>query len=186
MYDLKNLERWIPVKAGLKFPNDEPRKVRLEVLSPEEDSLLYVTQAKGPKFCIGRFFRSYEVVQFAVNGAWSLTASGGNVLIWTPETVDAGIVKLPDAVSFTTIMTRRQRNPELELLMKKVGDNMERRIAQVQHDVSLVIARERREHAAEIEAERQRVASEQAAQDAAAGAAAAAAQSAPPSAPAQS
>lgn len=184
MYDLKNLQRWIPAKTGVKFPNEEPRKVRLEVLS-EGVTVLRVQQGKGSAMFIGRF-EGYDVVQFHVDGPWTLQADGDKAYFWTPETVDAGIVEIPDAVSFTTIMTRRQRNPELELLMKKVGDNMERRIAQVQHDVGLVIARERREHAAELEAERQRIAAEQAAEATAAGAAAAAAQSAPPAAPAQS
>lgn len=157
MFDLKDLDRWVPVtKTALKFTNPEPRKIRLEVLA-ESEAVLVVTQARKDHF-IGRF-DGYDVVQFSASGPFELRAESGKVKVWTSE-FDAAAVEIPEAVSFTRTHTRRQRNPELELMMKKVSDNMERRISQVVRDTSLAIAAERRER------EQERAAAEAAARTA--------------------
>lgn len=160
MFDLKNLDRWKRIGKGTAVPfnNKEPRKVRLEVLA-EDVTVLRVGQGKGSAMFIGRFL-GYDVVQFQVDGPWTLQADGGICYFWTPELEDFGAPEIPEAVSFTKIMNRRERNPELELLMKKVGDNMERRIAQVERDVNLRLSQERRIHEKELERERARLASE--------------------------
>lgn len=160
MFDLKNLTRWKAIsKSSIAFKNEEARKVRLEVLA-EGVTVLRVGQGKGTAMFIGKF-EGYDVVQFQVDGPWTLQAEGDRCFIWTPELESYGGEEIPDAVSFTKIMTRRQRNPELELLMKKVGDNMERRIAQVQNDVGLQLAEQRRAHARELEDIRQSAAREE-------------------------
>lgn len=158
MYDLKDLSRWHMLAKGskLEFPNEERRKVRLEVIS-EGGTILRASQKKGAPMFLGVFSR-FDVVQFQVDGPWTLHVEGDRCYIWTPELTDNGMEEIPEAVSFTKIMNRRVRNPEMELMMKKVGDNMERRIAQVSRDVGLVIAQERRAHARELEDQRQSLA----------------------------
>lgn len=149
MYDLTDLEKWRLVAGGIKFVRPEPRRVRIEILAEEATSLFV------DKVFIG-YIEGYEVIQFAVPGAFTLTAKGGPCKIWTPELENAGAVEIPEAISFTKIMQRRTRNPELELMMKKMGDNMERRIAQVTRDAALqaalqarIAAREENQAAAE-------------------------------------
>lgn len=152
MYDLKELARWVPVSdKGIKFPVKEPRKIRLEVLA-ENPAKLYVTDGKAKPVYIGSF-EGYDVVQFNVAGDAKLQADGAGVMVWSGEFQDQ-IIEIPEAVSFTRMMTRRQRNPELEQLQLRMQQNMERRLAQVQRDVTLQVAEERRALNAERERER--------------------------------
>lgn len=150
MFDLKEARRFRLVgQQPIEFGNNShPRRVRLEVLA-EDTAKLYVEE-KGvkDKIFIGKF-DGYDVVQFAVQGDWALTAKGGPVRVWTGE-FDTLAVKIPEAVSFTTIMTRPRRSPEVEAMMMEMNKNMERRIAQVERDQSLknaardrIIARDR-------------------------------------------
>lgn len=151
MFDLKHLDRWSPVGAtAVKFRNTDPRKVRLEVLS-EGEAKLYVQEGKRKQF-IGTF-DGYDVVQFSVNGPWELTGTG-KVQFWCSELDGGGMVEIPDAVSFTRIMTRRVRNPELELMMHKVTQNVERRLEQVGRDFGLQREADKRDAARALEAER--------------------------------
>lgn len=142
MYNLKDLDRWLPIgKTAYKFPNENRRYMRLEVLA-EEPANLYVHYGRETHFIGG--FEGYDVVQFEVPGVFTITAKGGQCKIWTPELESAGAIEIPEAVSFTKIMTRRTRNPELEAMMHKVQQNMERRIEQVERDVNLRVQNERR------------------------------------------
>lgn len=150
MFDLKELDKWVLVgKAPVKFNGLERRPVRLEVLADGE-ARLYV-HYDGKSHFIG-IFRGYDVVKFEVPGMFTLQATGDPVFIWTPE-LQTLAVEIPEAVSFTRSMTRRERNPELELMMQKVTATMERRIAQVENDVSLRLSAERREELAEVRRE---------------------------------
>lgn len=163
MFDLKELSKWVTLTdSGIKFPETEPRKIRLEVLA-ENSVKLYVEDGKAKAAYIGTF-EGYDVVQFNVMGEARLQADGPGCKIWSPEFRGQSF-ELPDAVSFTRTMTRRQRNPEMEKLAHQMQLNMERRLAQVQKDVTLRISEERRaineerererlERAAEAEAER--------------------------------
>lgn len=145
MFDLKELPRFRPLASGkerFSFPGKTNRRVRLEVLS-EGPSRLYVTTDDG-RFFIGHF-EGYDVVQFAVPGVWKIEAQGaGNVKIYCGEMEKLNVEASDDAVSFAQIMTRRVRNPELERLMHKMNINLERRLQQVENDVTLRIAAERR------------------------------------------
>lgn len=152
MYDLKELSRWVRLTdKGIKFPVKEPRKIRLEVLA-ENPVKLYVEDGKAKPVYIGSF-EGYDVVQFNVTGDARLQADGAGALVWTGEFQDQ-IIEIPEAVSFTRMMTRRQRNPELEALQHRMQMNMERRLAQVQRDVTLQVAEERRALHAERERDR--------------------------------
>lgn len=146
MFDLKDLNSWrVLGSTPVKFKNAEPRKVRLEVLA-EDEAKLYVKQANGPVY-IGTF-DGYDVVTFYANGPYELSAKGGPVKVRSPEFDGPNAVEVPDAVSFTRIVTRRQRNPELELITRKMQENMERRFAQLANDVQLrENARERQRQA---------------------------------------
>ena len=153
MFRLKNLDRWRTIPTnGFSFKNAEPRTVRLEVLA-EDAVYLYVAQGKDSPQFIGTF-HGYDVVEFEVGGPWKLASSKGKVQVHTPELDGPTAVEIPDAVTFTKIVTRRQRNPELELMMSKMSQNMERRLAQVTNDLQLAAAADRRAAVAEAEERR--------------------------------
>lgn len=142
MFKLGELERWVSLsKTALRFTSEGRRDIRLEVLA-EEPANLYVAYEGHTHFIGG--FEGYDVVQFSVPGVFTLTAKGGPVKVFTPEVESAGAVEIPEAVSFTKMMTRRQRNPELEVMMHKVQQNMEARIAGVERDMTLRLQNERR------------------------------------------
>lgn len=143
-YDLADLEKWrrVPSNAtGLIFTNDLPREVRLQVLA-EQPTRLYVEHGEHRHF-IG-IVCGYEVIKFQMTGPFSLVADAVGCVVWTPEIESAGAVEIPEAVSFTTMMTRRQRNPQLEMMMHKMQQNMERRIARTERDLQLRFNPERR------------------------------------------
>lgn len=146
MYDLRNLDKWVPIgKEAIRFKNKTERKVRLEVLSHGTTELFVKEATSKRPFYIGTF-SGYDVVQFAVEGEFLLTSSGqGNACVFSPEFDSFGMVEIPEQVSFTKIVLRKQRNPELELMMKRIGDNMERRIRQVTNDMQLARAADMRE-----------------------------------------
>lgn len=161
MYDLKELTRYVEVSdKGVKFPHDEPRKIRLEVLS-EQETALYVKDGKDKPFYIGTF-RGFDIVQFNVRGPTVLVAGGPGVKVYTPE-FQSEIIEIPEAVSFTRTMTRQQRNPELEKIQHQMTINMERRLQQVARDVTLQVSQKLREEHAENERQRfERAAAEEA------------------------
>lgn len=159
MYDLKELTRYVAVSdKGILFPQDEPRKIRLEVLS-EKETDLFVKDGKDKPFYIGTF-RGYDVVQFNVRGPTTLQATGPGVRVYTPE-FQSDIIEIPEAVSFTRQMTRRQRNPEVEAVAQLMQRNLEKRLRQVERDVTLRVSQDLRERHAEDERKRFERASEE-------------------------
>lgn len=159
MYDLKELTRYVEVTdKGIKFPHDEPRKIRLEVLA-EKETDLFVKDGKDSPVYIGTF-RGYDIVQFNVRGPTTLQATGPGVRVYTPE-FQSEIIEIPEAVSFTRTMTRRQRNPEIEAIGQMMQRNMEKRLRQVERDVTLRVSQELRERHAENERQRFERASEE-------------------------
>lgn len=146
-YDLTDLDKWVlvPGEGGIDFRTTDPRQVRLEVLSegPTALNVSYKEDGKKHDHFIGVFV-GYDVVKFQMNGPFRLSASGPGCRVWTPEIQNAGAVEIPEAVSFTTMMNRRTRNPELELMMHKMQQNMERRIARTERDLQLAMNPERR------------------------------------------
>lgn len=159
-YDLNDLHKWRPIGGGLRFPRPEPRNVRIEFLSDEEVKIFVRETAAGeakPHDHFVGLVRGYEVIRFAVRGPFEVhQGKGGGALLWTPEVETAGAVEVPDAVSFTRLITRKQRNPELELMMHRMSQNMERRLRQVTRDMELA------NNARRIEIERERAAAENA------------------------
>lgn len=152
-YKLADLHKWVivPKGGGIPFMGDRPRQVRLEVLA-EEPTRLYVEyhhDGKAVKHFIG-IVCGYEVIRFPMESRFRLVADGSAARVWTPELENAGQYEVPDAVSFTTMMKRRERNPLMEQMMRKMQQNMERRIARAERDLELRLNPERR--IADIEA----------------------------------
>lgn len=144
MYDLTDLTKWQRIgTAGIEFKSDKPRKVRLELLADEHCRVGVVPAGEKHPFTIGVVY-GYEVIAFQVNGPFKLVADGNGVVVWTPELETTGAVEIPDAIPFTTIMNRRERNPELELMMRKVNQNVERRMRLLERDMILPLLEERR------------------------------------------
>lgn len=147
MYDLADLTKWRRLSSdGIEFANDKPRKVRLELLAAEP-TRLGVIAAGLPQFKggmhIGTIF-GYEVISFQIDGPFKLVADGEGCFVWTPELEGVIAHEIPDAITFTTMMNRRERNPHMELLMHKLNQNVERRMRQLEKDVILPLMEDKR------------------------------------------
>lgn len=129
-----SLQRWVSVskKDTLRLDIAAPKRVRFEVNAPDA---VRVTLCYGDqRFC----FRvlGLERVECALPaGDLEITVSGECWLLSPEFDLDTAFV-IPDAVSFTRVVGRRQRNPELELMMAKMNANMERRLAHAERELA--------------------------------------------------
>lgn len=152
MYDLREITRYVELTdKGIQFPEESGRSIRLDVLA-EKPVSLYLKVGKDTPAFIGHF-HGYDVVKFTVDGPCFLQADGPGCKIFTTE-FQSEVIDLPDAVSFTRVIERKVRNPELERIELKMRENMERRLQQVTRDVTLRVSQRMREEHAEQERER--------------------------------
>lgn len=138
-----NLDKWtlLPEGKAMSFDLDRPRLVRIDV-NPTGPVNLYVLTGDDTRFLARVVER--DVLEFTVDGAFGLVADGDPVAIYTVDGQSWNFVD-PAPEVFTRIHERRARNPELELIVAKMQQNMERRLAQQFDDVTA--ASERRERA---------------------------------------
>lgn len=126
---LKNLDKWLPLASGEVVtlgggdPSDS-RKVRLEVNAPYEVRL-YIGINEEQRFLA--LVKGLETVEFFVRGQVDIH-SDGDVALYTAEFETVSFY-VPEATTFTKIAERRHRNPELEYVMHRMTENMERRMA---------------------------------------------------------
>lgn len=132
MIDLKDLGRWQALGEGasIRFEADKMRRFRLEVNTPNR-TRFYLVNGTDVTFLAS--VDGYEVIQFIAPEVFEITSDGAEALIYTTE-FEQTSVEIPDAVIFTKIAERRARNPELEYMMSKVQENMDRRLAVATRD----------------------------------------------------
>lgn len=131
---IHNASKWSRLEVGhmLELPGtDEVRKVRLEVNCPAP-TRLDVIIADKPVFLA--VVQGYEVVEFSAAGTVVLSADSESDVFYFTNDGDQIAVDRPLAVSFAKVATRRARNPELEMMMFKAEQNIQRRLAAQQEE----------------------------------------------------
>ena len=134
MQKLANLDKWtrLSTKDSIRFSNTMPRTVRLQVNSPDVARLWvepHTDEGSGELQFLARVV-GLDVIEFSAPGAFSLFAEGEDVFIYTADGADVSLVnEAPE--SFTKIVERRRRNPELEYMMAIQNRNMEKRLAEL-------------------------------------------------------
>lgn len=125
VYDWQKL----PEKEQITVQSDVPgqRVVRLRVNAPQRVALyLRLPDLVDPVFL--STVHGLDEIQFNVDGDYKLFALGGELWFDTLDGVRADVEAVePD--SFTTIAERQPRNIELELVERKMQQNIERRMA---------------------------------------------------------
>lgn len=124
---LDGLSRWKAIQAGeqlrLAGDTDDTRRVRLQ-LNCEETTWVYCDYAEleGPAQFLAAVGPGPETIEFFARGdlvvSFHPSASEGEqpqVWLFTSE-LEPNVTPVHDAVSFTEIVTRRARNPELEMM----------------------------------------------------------------------
>lgn len=137
---LRNVTKWKLLSAGgvLSLPKDEPRLIRLEVNCVGDtridvisgDAVIFLWAGQG-----------LETIEFAVPGPCEVVfTSEAEVFYATDDSGEAGVSDMEET-PFTTIMSRRVRNPQMELMMFKMQQNIERRLDQQRAEYDAQIAR---------------------------------------------
>lgn len=162
---IHNVTKWAKLGVGqvLELDGDAGRLVRLELNTSERTIVML---EDGEKLTFLATVDGLEAIEFnsprprvhivcdSEGEVWYFTNDGRKI---------AG--EHPDAVSFTNVMTREKRNPQQDLMIWNMQQNVLRRERQLQVEIE-------RRQAVEAELEAQRAAAEEAASTAAAAAAA--------------
>lgn len=129
---IHNVSKWLTVPAGeiLYLKGDGPRRVRIELnaAAPCRADVVVLDQAQRETKTLLGVFQGLETYEFWVDGT-------AHLILTTDEDVayftnDGGQIAedRPELVSFTSIMNRRARNPQQELMMFKMQQNINRRL----------------------------------------------------------
>lgn len=146
--NLMTLAKWKTLEEGevVRFHRENPRTVRIDVNAPLA-VVVTITELGGedddspifPVYVLGR-----DRLEFEVNGAFELAVEGGGIQFYTVDGADWSVEKT-DHATFTRVVERRVRNPEVDYMMYMMNVNLEKRLAQVQADTELRVARRFRE-----------------------------------------
>lgn len=132
---LHNVTKWSRLAPGeaLDLRGTQRRKIRVELNCPAPTRLDVL---EGDKLTFLAVVQGYEVVEFAASADAALVpTSDDEVWYFTNDGDRDALEKSPFAVSFTKIASRRARNPELERMMFKMEQNMQRRMAKLQAEM---------------------------------------------------
>lgn len=139
---LHNLSKWRVLKAGdaIAFAGEQDRKVRIEV-NCEFPTRFDVVHGDGDRTSVTflAVVVGMETLEFTAPGETYLTAtSDGEVWYFTNEGDQTATDR--KAQSFTKVMNRRSRNPDLERMMFKMEQNTMRRLAMMAEEVEARIS----------------------------------------------
>lgn len=148
MQNLNNIEKWEDLTEGeaLVLEGTRRRRITLHVNAPHEANLYLVETGKDGADK-GRFLCKVcglDVVRWTAQGVQKIVSDVPLVKVYTGELEKTSMAS-PDPTVFTKIAERRQRNPQLELMMRTMRQNteallsaqaaeMDRRFAQVKAD----------------------------------------------------
>lgn len=140
MQRIQDIKKWKVCEEGsaIVFGASAPRRVRLDVNSHAEVRLTYA-DGNGELVPLA-LVKGRDVIEFQASGEFSIIVDGGPLWYYTIDGQKLAIKK-PDAVSFTRIIERRPRNPEVELMNYLMNQNMERRFEQQRVEFEAMWAR---------------------------------------------
>lgn len=136
-----NISRWAKLDPGnvLQF-GDENRsqRLRLEFNTSERTHLVVIDHKERERF-LGVIY-GHEQVEFTTEGPVTILATTEGEVWWYSRDGETDAMELVHEVPFTKVMQRRARNPELEMMMFKVNQNMERRMQAMQAEIAARVA----------------------------------------------
>lgn len=140
---LNAVDRWKRADGNLlTFEGVGARRIRLHVNSPGV-TLAWLVHGEGDLQFLGRV-EGFQTIEFYAAGTVNISLDGADVW-WSSAEVEPTHVEVIDPVIFTKIANRRHRNPELEEMMFRMQQNMERRLAQQAGEIEAAFERRRRE-----------------------------------------
>lgn len=139
---LHNLSKWQKLEPGegIELLGAHDRKVRVEV-NTEAPTRFDVVHGDDDDTQVTflAVVHGMETLEFyAPGGTYLAATSDGEVWYFTNEGDQTATDR--EAVSFTRVMNRRARNPELERMMFKMEQNMNARLALMADEVAAQVA----------------------------------------------
>lgn len=129
MQRLMDVTRWVRLDSGkqVNFNVLRPRSVSLELNCPQETRIDLI-DANGEIHFLA-LVKGRDKIEFQVLGEFALAVDKDECFIYSDDSEAVHLVNdAPE--TFTRIMQgRRQRNPELEYLAKKMSENLDRQLA---------------------------------------------------------
>lgn len=125
-----NLSRWARLEPGqvLTFGQENrQQRIRVEFNVSDETHITAIDHKGHERFVA--VIQGHETIEFTTEGDVVLVPTTEGEIWWYTRDGDTDAMELVHEVPFTRVMQRRARNPELELMMFKMNQNIERRIA---------------------------------------------------------
>lgn len=135
---IHNVGKWSQLKPGalIELTKTMGRRVRLQVNCEVPTRFDVIEGERGTFLAV---VEGLETIEFTAGADAYIGASpstdSGEVWYFTNDG-DQVAADRPEAVSFTKIASRRTRNPELEHMMFKMEQNMNRRIAALAQEMA--------------------------------------------------
>lgn len=149
---LYNVDKWTRLAAGemVRFPGKRQRPVTVEVNAPGEARLDIVDAVTGETRFLAIVY-GRQTLEFTA-GAFSIASDLDDTFIYTAEGEEVHHVN-PAPESYTRIMEKRARNPELERIAHQITGNITRRLEAQLDERTAVMERRYAARAAQLEAE---------------------------------
>lgn len=129
MQRIMNVDRWFKLSPGeaLAFDVTRARSVTVEVNAAYKTRIDLIDAESGEVTFLA-LVEGRDRIEFQTTGAFSLTVDQPDTFIYSDDSQSVhSVVEAPE--SFTRVMAgRRQRNPELEFIAKKMGENFQRQL----------------------------------------------------------
>lgn len=146
---LHSLSRWLPLNSGdaivfEKSSGTGERRVRLH-LNLARQTTFFVEDKDGARL-LATLPAGLETVEFSAAGKVAVFAEDGAAEVhYQTSEYEPTHVRVVDPVIFTKIANRRHRNPELEEMMFRMNQNLERRLAIQAAEIEAAFERRRKE-----------------------------------------
>ncbi|MDA5632826.1 MULTISPECIES: hypothetical protein [Rhizobium/Agrobacterium group] len=146
---LNSLSRWSPLDNtnSIKFSGtaDSERLVRIQ-FNLESVTTFYVGKDEADADLLCTIGPGQETVEFYAAGDFYVFAEkDAGIVHYRSAVFEPTFSEVVDPIIFTKIANRRHRNPELEEMMYRMQENMERRLAQQAHEFDAALERRRQE-----------------------------------------
>lgn len=132
---LFNIQRWklVEMDQVVDFPSPKPRLVRIDVNAPDWAELYYITDDGEALFLA--LVKGRDTVEFQSSGKFSLAVRGGECWVYSVDGEDISTTVI-DPIIFTRVVERRRKSPELVAMEIAMMHNMNKRMEQMQRELT--------------------------------------------------
>lgn len=145
---LNSLSRWsvLAPDTAVVFSGSDVAERRVRIDFNLEGVTSFFIDLGGSERFLCTLPEGQETVEFSASGTFRIYAEeGSGVVHYVSADLEPTFSEVVDPVIFTKIANRRHRNPELEEMMFRMNQNLERRLAQQAGEIEAAFERRRLE-----------------------------------------